>query len=279
MRIIKNFKSVFKLLAVLALVPVSLSSCGKKYPGMNITFMDFGKADAILITTENHTVIVDAANKGDGKTIYEHCSEMDRTSIDYFIVTHFDKDHVGGGKAVTEKFDRVENIIYPDYEESSSEYSKFMTAVKEKGITPQIPKEPVSFTLDDAVFTVYPPLEDSYTEVNNYSLAVTVEYGENSIILAGDAEKTRIKELLKQVPENKDGYDLIKMPHHGKAEKNTDKLIEYFRPSAAVITCSEKEPADDETLEILTENGTEIFTTGNGDISFFCDGKNVKHSE
>lgn len=276
----RKFRSAISVITVLCIVLSLLCSCGKKkYAGINISFMDFGKADAILITTENHTVLIDAANKGDGKVIYEYCTAMERSSIDYFIVTHFDKDHVGGAKAVINKFESIENIIQPNYEETNSEYEKYVTAMEEKGITPQIMTEQLSFTLDDAVFTVYPALEERYSETNNYSLAVTVEYGESSILFAGDAEKLRIKELTGQIPQQKNGFDLVKMPHHGVAEKNTDDFVEYFSPLKAVITCSEKEPADEKTLKILEENGTETYTTSDGTASFFCDGYSVQKTE
>jgi len=78
-------KSAAALLTAAAIGMVSLSSCSfgkKKYAGMNVTFPDFGKADAIVITTENHTVLIDSANQGDGKDIYEYCSALGRDRLE-----------------------------------------------------------------------------------------------------------------------------------------------------------------------------------------------------
>lgn len=276
-KIIKSVHSAISALLLTASV-LAFSSCSvskKTYPEMTVTFMGMGKADAIVIATENHTVLVDAANKGDGKDIYEYCSSLDRTSLDCFILTHFDKDHVGGAKAVISKFDSIARILQPGYEETNNEYEKYVSAYEEKGISPEVLTETVSFALDDAVFTVYPPEDETYSQTNNYSLAVTVEYGEKAFLLAGDAEKVRIKELISQIPARKEGYDVVKMPHHGQAQNNTDDFVLSFMPSATVITCSEKEPADDETIEILKGISSEIYYADKENIVFTCDGYTV----
>lgn len=273
-----SFCKVLSLITASAAAAVLLTSCSlfkKQYSGIDIYFPDFGSADAAVITTENHTVVIDTGNKGDGKDIYEYCSGNGRTGADWLIITHFDKDHVGGAKGLISKLDRVDNILQPGYEETNNEYRKYTEAAEEKGIKPQIPEDVMTFTLDDAVFTVYPAMETEYSQVNNYSLAVTVEYGKKTILFAGDAEKQRIKELIKQIPEPDRGTDLIKMPHHGRIEKNTDDFVDYFKPVMAVITCSEKEKPDDETIRILSENNTETFLISNGSINFSCDGYSI----
>ncbi len=276
---IKKLLSVITSAAVAVSLLAGCSLGRKKYSGLDITFLSAGKADAIVIATENHTVLLDAGESGMGKYIYDYCMRNERSSADYFIITHFDQDHCGGAKAVINKFESVGSIIQPDYEETNSEYRKYAEIIKEKDIVPQAVHEPVSFTLDEAVFTVYPPLEDKYSQTNNYSLALTVEYGKKAFLFTGDAEKARISELLKQIPERKDGYDLIKMPHHGKCSKNTGSLIEFAKPSLAVICCGSDKDIESETAQILSDANAQIFSTSKGDIVFSCDGYSIKESE
>lgn len=260
-------------------ITISLfSSCSlskKVYPEMTISFLKVGKADTMIIKTSEHTVLIDTADQGEGKDIYNFCNNIGVTSLDYLILTHFDKDHVGGAKAVLDKFENIENIIQPGYAEDSDEFFKYTAKAEEKGYVPVVPDDTMTFTLDDAIFTVYPALEDEYEAVNNYSLAITVEYGEKMFLFAGDAENKRLGELMLQLPVRKSGYDLIKMPHHGVVEKRTDEFIKFVNPEIAVITCSQKEPADEETIQILENNNTQIFYTYNGDITFKCDGYNI----
>ena len=267
------------LSAVIGSAAVGCSLQKKHYSGIDISFLKVGKADAIVIKTAEHSVLIDSANQGEGKEIYNFCKDNGFESIDYFILTHFDKDHVGGAKAVLNKFQSIENIIQPGYTETSEEYLNYISMAEEKGYKPFVPEDVMTFTLDEAVFTVYPAMEESYSQTNDYSLVVTVEYGKKMFLFAGDAEKKRIEELTEQLPERRKGYDLVKMPHHGSAENNTDKFIDFTDPEYAVITCSKKEPADEETISLLEENKTEIFYTYNGNLTFSCDGYDITYTQ
>lgn len=269
-----------KMIAAALTAAVLLTSGGcsvkkKEYSDITVTFMKVGKADAIVIQTPEHAVVIDAANSGEGKEIFELCTENGHDILDYFILTHFDQDHVGGAKAVVSKFSDIGTILEANYEETNDEYVKYRQAAEKKGYEPQKVTKTLSFTLDEAEFTVYPALEDKYKQVNDYSLAVVMEYGEKAFVFTGDAENKRIGELLEQLPERKDGYDLVKMPHHGKKEKKTGDLVEYLKPSYSVICCSQKEPADEEVTEILEKNGSENFFTYNGTVTFTCNGYEI----
>lgn len=267
------------LSAVIGSAAVGCSLQKKQYAGIDISFLKVGKADAIVIKTAEHSVLIDSANQGEGKEIYNFCKDNGFESLDYFILTHFDKDHVGGAKAVLNKFQSIENIIQPGYTETSEEYLNYISMAEEKGYAPFVPEDVMTFMLDEAVFTVYPAMEKSYSQTNDYSLVVTVEYGKKMFLFAGDAEKKRIEELRQQLPERRKGYDLVKMPHHGVAENNTDKFIDFTDPEYAVITCSKKEPADEETISLLEENKTEIFYTYNGNLTFSCDGYSITYTQ
>ena len=264
---LKKAAAVF-LSAVIGSAAVGCSLQKKQYAGIDISFLKVGKADAIVIKTAEHSVLIDSANQGEGKEIYNFCKDNGFESLDYFILTHFDKDHVGGAKAVLNKFQSIENIIQPGYTETSEEYLNYISMAEEKGYAPFVPEDVMTFMLDEAVFTVYPAMEKSYSQTNDYSLVVTVEYGKKMFLFAGDAEKKRIEELTQQLPERRKGYDLVKMPHHGVAENNTDKFIDFTDPEYAVITCSKKEPADEETISLLEENKTEIFYTYNVSVKY-----------
>ncbi len=274
-------KRIITVIISAALMGTIFSGCSlrrKNYDELNVTFLKVGKADAIVVKTADHAVLIDAANQGEGKDIFQYCQENDFTQLDYFILTHFDQDHVGGAKAVINKFS-VLNILQPDYTETNQEYLNYRDALEEKNYTPEIIKKTYQFKLDDAIFTVYPPLENLYESTNNYSLVITMEYGKKMFLFAGDAENIRLDELMTQLPERKSGYDLVKMPHHGQSEKSTGDFIDYIKPEYAVITCSKKESASDRTLKILNDKKTDIFFSYNGNITFSCDGYKIKHSE
>ena len=235
--------------------------------------LKIGKSDAILLETENYTVVIDAGEKSDGKKIVSRLEESGIEKIDYLIITHFDQDHVGGVPKILDGVD-VGAIIVPDYEGNNSEYEDYIEAVNENGITPTVLKETRVMTLDDTVFSLYPPKQESYDESDNdYSIVVSVVHGENRLLFAGDCETERLAELPEQLGDME--HIFLKVPHHGRYCDGMSEFIENVKPEYAVITCNNKAPADAEVLDILENIGCEVYQTVNGAVSVVSDGKDI----
>ena len=56
--------------------------------------MNVGKADAIILRTQNSTVIIDTGEDDEGHEIVSYLQQQNIDTIDYLIITHFDQDHV-----------------------------------------------------------------------------------------------------------------------------------------------------------------------------------------
>ena len=95
------------------------------------TVLKAGQADAIIMKTENHSVIIDLGEADDGDEISEFLEENAISDIDYVFITHYDKDHVGGFSEVMESV-TAKNILVPDYEGTSDEYTEFLNTVMQK---------------------------------------------------------------------------------------------------------------------------------------------------
>ncbi|MCC8169521.1 MAG: MBL fold metallo-hydrolase [Oscillospiraceae bacterium] len=239
----------------------------------SVSVLDVGKADAIILRTANHTVLIDCGEKGDGKDILEKLAENGIDNIDYLFITHFDKDHVGGAAKLINGIS-IDNIITPKYEGVNNEYENYMEAVSAKGISPNEITESMTFTLDDVLFEVYPPRKSYYAEGDNdYSLVISVTHGENTFLFAGDAEEERLTELSGQMDLS---HTFLKVPHHGRYNSNTKQFLQRVNPQYAVITCSEKNPPEEEVLGILSALGTEVYLTDNGDINAVSDGVKIE---
>ena len=241
-----------------------------------VYFTDSGKADAIILKTENNCAVIDCGEKGDGDDVLTYLDQIGFSTVDYLFITHFDKDHVGGAPKVINGID-VEEIVIPDYEGNNSEYEKFVEALEENNITPTVLKENMTLTLDDVLLQIYPPMRSSYKESDNdFSLCIGVTHGGNTFLFAGDAEEDRLKELPKQMNME---HIFLKVPHHGRYNDRTETFFESVSPKYAVITCSEKNPADDEVLEILNGMGCQVYQTVDGPVVVLSDGKNLTVSQ
>ena len=239
----------------------------------DLTVLKAGQADAIFMQTQNHNIILDCGEKDDGDEVVELLQEKGISNVDYIFITHFDKDHVGGFPEVMDNVTAI-NIIVPDYEGNNGEYEEYLKTVSDKGLQITTLTEDISFTLDDVLFEVSVPRKQSYAEGDNdFSLVISVTHGENTFLFTGDAEADRLTEVISAFGRQ---YDFLKVPHHGKYNKNTKRFITTIKPTYSVICDSEKNPAEDETVSILEFVESEIYSTRNGNISVLSDGLEIK---
>ena len=65
-----------------------------------------------------------------------------------------------------------------------------------KGKKPVLVTETMELSMDGANVLIYPPQQEEYKEEDNdFSLVVSMGYGEKSFLFAGDCEKERLQEL------------------------------------------------------------------------------------
>lgn len=254
-------------------VPPASTEAAGEGTGLEVYFFQAGKADAILLTTANSTVLIDCGVKGFGKTILSYLEEKGIDHIDYLIVTHFDQDHVGGAAKVINNIP-VYNVLQSNFPKDSTEYEKYVKALNNAGIEAVTVSETLAFTLDGVTFTVDPPHATSYQsdESNNSSLVVSVTHGDVSLLFTGDAQTERLEELL----EGGIGTcDFVKIPHHGGEEPLLEELLKAARPDYAVIICSDDEPEADSTLALLEEYGVTTYLTRQGAVLLRSDGTDL----
>ncbi len=243
---------------------------------LTVQILKVGKADAIIMTCGDEVLVLDTGESDDGAELVEKLTETGADKVDYLIITHFDKDHVGGAAELLANFD-VGTVYLPDYEGTVEEYIAFVEAMAANSITPVRLSEDVTFTFGDASVTIEPPSSYEVTDEtadidNNFSLITTIVHGENTLLFMGDAEKAELKDWL----ENGNVTDcaLLKVPHHGEYNKALANLIEAVTPEYSVICDSDKNPADEETLTLFSASST-VYETKNGDVTVVSDGTNL----
>lgn len=250
------------------------SGCERQTPenqGIRITFFDVGKGDAILIETDGHSVLIDSGYDDTSGMILDYLSKRNVRHLDYVILTHFDKDHVGGADRILEAVE-VDEVLQPDYDSEGKQYLEYQEAMKDKEKQAHLVTQTERFSLDGVDFLVYPPQKEEYEEEDNdFSLVISMTYGSRSFLFAGDCERERLEELLVQT-EFSLSHDVLKIPHHGKKEKNTVEFLKAVSPKAAVFTCPEEMAIKEDISEALEALGTEIYLTGKGTVTCLCDG-------
>lgn len=264
--------------------------------GLQVHFIDVGQGDGIVIEfPDGKTMIVDAGPSGNAdnlldyidNNIFEHTTTP---TFDYMLITHSDTDHIG---AVDEVLDAYQvNTIYRP--EIYATYNNLETVpIGRTGVDTQTyekviarvlnePNSTIIFNeggltitggsgLDAYIITFYSPLEHYYTDVNDYSPIITLQYREKTIMLTGDAP-VEVEEdvmgafILPQV-------DVLKLGHHGSETSTGSSLLSQIDVTYAVISAGENNTyghPDQETINRLLYSGvnsSNIFSTiDNGSI-------------
>ena len=271
-----RIKKLAAAAAATVIAALSLFSCSNNEPPadakeMKVTFLEAGKADAIVIQSETGTVVIDCGEKGDGKKIANLLNESGRTTIDYLIITHFDQDHVGGAPKVLNNFE-IKNLITPNYEGNNDEYEKYVKTINELNIQPQKLTSDLTFTLDDVKYTVYVPKKDYYgdDDENDFSLVTKAVHHKNTLLFTGDAMEQRLDEIM-----DIGKCTLLKVPYHGRKLDNLGDFLKKVKPKYAV-TCSSSTEFSGKMQDLIAGMNIKSYATCfNGDITATSDGAKI----
>lgn len=254
-----------------------LFGCGKvESPALlKMTFLDTGKSDCIVIEAGESVVLNDAADEDDQEIICEFLDNLQTERIEYLILSHFDKDHIGSAAKLLRRYE-VGCVLMPDYQEESELYLALMEALQETETESRRLRENYQFSLEEIEFYVDAPRQTTYENDNNYSLITRVTCNENEILLMGDAQKQRTEEFLESayLPQN---CDLIKMPHHGDYNKRLRDLFVKVQPKYAILTAgAERSRVEEETLALLEASRCGVYYTDEGTVTVTSDGVNLQ---
>lgn len=240
---------------------------------LNIHFFNAGKADSCLITYKNNVVLIDTGYSNLDDEIIEYLNNKKIKKINYLIITHFDKDHVGSASSIIDRFD-IDYVLQSNIPKESREYNKYIESLNKKGITPITVTNNYEFKLKKIKYRVNGPnkIYDK-NESNNSSLIVSVCYKDNSFIFMGDAQKDRLKDFIKN---NNDTYEFVKIPYHGNYQKQLEDLLDNIDAKYAIITSSSEDIEDDKMIELLDSMNIKYYLTRKGDIDIISDGNNIR---
>ena len=162
---------------------------------MQVHFIDVGQGDAALIACDGHYMLIDAGNNDKGTTVQSYLMSQGVEKLDYVIGTHPDADHIGGLDVVIYKFD-CDTIIMPDVANDTRTYDDVVQAMKSKGYQTTYPVVGETYTLGGATFTIVAPNADYGNDMNDWSVGVLVQNGNNRFLFTGDAEEKAEEDIL-----------------------------------------------------------------------------------
>ena len=225
-----------------------------------------GKADAIVLTCDGAAALIDTGLEKTKDELLEALEDLGVTKLDLLVITHFDKDHVGGADAVLATFP-VRALWCGPREKASDDVDEYDAALADAGLKAQEVSSGKTFKLGSTTITAIAPKAQDYEqdESNNSSLVLRATCGKARLLLAGDIQEERIEELAKSGEDL--SCDVLKVPHHGRWEENTPTFVRLTSPSYAVITSSKSDKEDKKAVRALEDAGAQVFLTRKGTVT------------
>jgi competence protein ComEC len=125
---------------------------------------------------------------------------------------------------------------------------------------------------------LHPPLGSSLEALrgdNGASVAIKLELGNTSVLLAADIDQDTDQDLVELFGE-KLSSTVLKCPHHGSRSSNSEKFLETVSPQIAIVSTGPSEWGypDSETIERIEQYAQEVYRTDmEGDIILSLDGE------
>lgn len=217
-----------------------------------ITVLDVGQGDAIFVRfPDGKNLLIDGGNKtfnfDPGQKIIEpFLKKKGIKKIDAVLVTHPHNDHIGGIPYILEKFD-VGMVIDNGLNYNSAIYKKYLELIQSKGIKHIVARAGNKIELSNLarIYVLHPtePFVKSDNEedhgsghnVNNSSVVIKIQYGKNSFLLVGDAEKEAEESMIK-IYDTFLKSDWLKVGHHGSETSSSPAFVSKVKPQWAVIS-------------------------------------------
>lgn len=272
-----NIMKIVSVLAILGLsffVLIMISSKNSREKQVldgrtKIVFFGLGKADSIYIENSSRSILIDAGLKSNRKELIQKLEDLEVERLDYVILTHADKDHIGSASYVLDNFEIGEVIQSQNIKDSKRE-DRIEQVLQGKTIKNTRPSEDVNFFLGDLKVSIIVPKKDYYEKDNDYSLITLIEDGDLNYLFAGDAEEELLYEILElDLPQ----IDLYKVAHHGRENPNSEKLIKKISPKNSVITNSQEKAEVPTMLELEGSNVKYVFDK---DLECISDGSELE---
>ena len=117
---IRIFRRHLALLVALLIAAAMPSGAAGEVPGiLRVKCFKNGRADAYLLRTENHAVLIDTGEIDDAANIIAYLGEKGIAALDLVILTHFDKRSIGGAREILGAVE-VRQVLMPAYAKTNA---------------------------------------------------------------------------------------------------------------------------------------------------------------
>ena len=237
-------------------------------------FIDVGQALSVLVECDGQYMLYDGGNVDDGSLVVSYLQSQGVEQLEYVFCSHAHEDHVGGLAAALAYFPAY-HVYSPVTEASTKCFKDFVKYTQQQGLQVEVPAVGTTWPLGGATVTMVGPVAQ-YSDTNDTSIVLRIEYGSTSFLLTGDMEKTAETDLVNSGVNLR--ADVLQVGHHGSSTSTGYLFLNSVLPEMAVISCGVNNKyghPHEETLSILRDAGVDVYRTDlQGTITIGSDGQN-----
>lgn len=240
-----------------------------------VHFIDVGQADSALVICDGHYMLIDGGNAEDSDLVYAYLERHGAEHLDCMVATHAHEDHIGGLSGAL-NYAAVDVAYCPVTEHDTKVFQNMVKYLGEQGKSLTVPESGDKFNLGSAQVEILGPVR-VYSDTNNTSIVLRVDYGETSFLFTGDMEASAEKDLIESGANLR--ATVLKAGHHGSDTSSSYQFLREVMPKYTVISVGEGNKYGHPSEEILSryrDVGAEVYRTDmQGHIIAASDGKTV----
>ena len=241
---------------------------------LQVHFIDVGQALSVLVECDGQFMLYDGGNVDDGSLVVSYLQQQGVEELQYVFCSHAHEDHVGGLAAALAYFP-AHHVYAPVTEADTKCFRDFVKYTQQQGLSVEVPAAGTVWQLGSATITQLGPVAQ-YSDTNDTSLVLRLDYGSTSFLLTGDMEADAERDLVNTGANLK--ADVLQVGHHGSSTSTSYIFLNSVLPEMGVISCGVNNKyghPHEETLSILRDAGVDVYRTDLlGTITIGSDGQN-----
>ena len=208
---------------------------------LQVSFLDVGQGDAILIQKGTQQILVDGgpSPQAIGLELGKKMPFWDRT-IDLIVLTHPQADHLTGLVEVLKRY-KVKQVLSSNLTYESPLYNEWLSLIETRDTKCTLAQagQHIDFGSEVTIEVLNPhkvlnPQTPSLTETNDNSVVLRLTMGRVSFLLTADIMQTAEFELITRRANL--NSTVLKVAHHGSGTSTSPEFLAVVNPHIAVIS-------------------------------------------